>query len=158
MTGEVEPFRVDVDEAVLDDLHRRLALTRFPDPITGTGWEYGTSIDQVRELVEYWRDGYDWRAHEARLNELDAVHDRDRRAGASTSCTCARHAPDALPLFLMHGWPGSFVEFLRRLIPAGCSGRDFHVVVPSLPGYGFSEAPTATGLGHRADRGGRGPS
>ena len=71
MSDAIEPFRVDVDDAVLDDLRERLGRTRFADPIPGTGWEYGTPIDEVRELVEYWRDGYDWRAAEARLNELD---------------------------------------------------------------------------------------
>jgi pimeloyl-ACP methyl ester carboxylesterase len=142
VTSAVEPFRVHVDDAVLDDLRRRLELTRFPDPIPGTGWEYGTPIDEVRDLVAYWRDQYDWRAEEARLNELDQfvteidgvrihfVHARSRRA-------------DALPLLLVHGWPGSIVEFLD-VIPR-LTHDGFHVIAPSLPGYGFSEAPREPG-------------
>jgi pimeloyl-ACP methyl ester carboxylesterase len=142
VTSEVAPFRVHVDDTVLDDLRRRLADTRFPDPIPGTGWEYGTPIDEVRALVEYWRDGYDWRAEEARLNafdqfttEIDGQRIHFVHARASRS--------DALPLLLVHGWPGSIVEFLDvipRLTAAG-----FDVVVPSLPGYGFSDAPRVPG-------------
>ena len=142
MSDGFERFRVDVDDAVLDDLRDRLARTRFPDAIPGTGWEYGTPIDEVRDLVEYWRDEYDWRAAEARLNELDQfvteidgtrihfVHARSPRA-------------DALPLLLVHGWPGSIVEFLDVIPRLTADG--FHVVAPSLPGYGFSEAPRAPG-------------
>ena len=142
MSDGFERFRVDVDDAVLDDLRDRLARTRFPDPIPGTGWEYGTPIDEVRDLVEYWRDEYDWRAAEAQLNELDQfvteidgqrihfVHERSPQA-------------DALPLVLVHGWPGSIVEFLDVIPRLTADG--FHVIVPSLPGYGFSEAPRVPG-------------
>jgi pimeloyl-ACP methyl ester carboxylesterase len=139
--SDVEPFRVAVDDAVLDDLRARLERARFADPVAGTGWEYGAEIDEIRDLVAYWRDGYDWRAAEARLNELDQfttaiddqrihfVHVRSPRA-------------DALPLLLVHGWPGSIVEFLD-VIPQ--LRDEFHLVVPSLPGYGFSEAPKVPG-------------
>ena len=96
---------------MLDDLRSRLAQTRLPDQIEGTGWEYGIPVDYLRELVEYWRDTYDWRAQEARLNEL--AHFRTPIDGQSIHFVHARspHA-DALPLLITHGWPGSVVEFL----------------------------------------------
>jgi len=148
-TDAVSPFEIRVDDAVLDDLRRRLAHTRFPDQIEGTGWEYGVSVASLRDLVAYWRDTYDWRAAEARLNRL--AHFRTRIDGQSIHFVHARspHA-DAMPLLLLHGWPGSIVEFLD-VIPrltdptahGGAAADAFHVVAPSLPGYGFSE-PTRT--------------
>ncbi len=149
MSEAIEPFRIRVDDSVLEDLRHRLAHTRFPDQIEGTGWEYGSPVDTVRELVEYWRDKYDWRAQEALLNELP--HFRTRIDGQSIHFIHARskHA-DAFPLLLVHGWPGSVVEFLdvipRLTDPEAHGGRAadaFHVIAPSLPGYGFSE-PTRT--------------
>jgi epoxide hydrolase len=145
----IERFEIRVDDSVLDDLRNRLASARLPDQIEGTGWEYGIPVDYVRELVDYWRDTYDWRAHEARLNEL--AHFRTSIDGQSIHFIHARspHA-DAFPLLLTHGWPGSVVEFLdviaRLTDPeahGGSAADAFHVVVPSLPGYGFSE-PTRT--------------
>jgi len=148
---DIERFHIGVDESTLEDLRLRLSRTRFPDQIEGTGWEYGTPLAYVRELVEYWRDAYDWRAQEARLNELD--HFRTRIDGQSIHFVHARseHA-DALPLLLIHGWPGSIVEFLdvipRLTDPEGHGGRAgdaFHVIAPSLPGYAFSEPPRTRG-------------
>ncbi|MET1000760.1 MAG: epoxide hydrolase [Acidimicrobiia bacterium] len=137
----IEPFEIRVDDAVLDDLQRRLTATRLPDEIDGAGWDYGIPFGYLGELVAYWRDGYDWRAEEARLNtlpqfrtEIDAqlihfVHSRSPRE-------------DALPLLLTHGWPGSIVEFLDVIGPLT---ESFHVVAPSLPGYGFSGPTKARG-------------
>jgi epoxide hydrolase len=149
VSDEVRPFEIRVDDAVLEDLHDRLAHTRFPDQIEGTGWEYGIPIDYLRELADHWRDDYDWRVHEARLNELD--HFRTEIDGQSIHFVHARSPHDAaLPLLITHGWPGSIVEFLDvipRLTRPEDHGGDpadaFHVVAPSLPGYGFSE-PTRT--------------
>jgi pimeloyl-ACP methyl ester carboxylesterase len=149
MSEAIERFQIRVEDSVLDDLHRRLLQTRFPDQIEGTDWECGTPIDYLRELVEYWCDEYDWRAQEARLNEL--AHFRTRIDGQSIHFIHARSAhADALPLLIMHGWPGSVVEFLdvipRLTEPQAHGGRAedaFHVIAPSLPGYGFSE-PTRT--------------
>jgi epoxide hydrolase len=148
---DIERFHIRVDDSTLEDLRLRLSMTRFPDQIDGTGWEYGTPIAYVRELVRYWRDEYDWRAQEAQLNELD--HFRTRIDGQQIHFVHARsrHA-DALPLLIVHGWPGSVVEFLD-VIPRltdpeahGARAEDaFHVVAPSLPGYGFSEPPRAPG-------------
>ena len=158
MSETVETFRVDVDDSVLQDLHDRLGRTRFPDQIVGTGWEYGIPIDYLRELVEYWRDAYDWRSQEARLNEL--AHFRTAIDGQLIHFIHARspHA-DAMPLLLTHGWPGSVVEFLdvipRLTDPEAYGGRAadaFHVIAPSLPGYGFSEPPRTPGLGCQAHR------
>ena len=149
MSQAIERFQIHVDESVLEDLRNRLARTRFPDQIEGTGWEYGMPIDYLRELVAYWRDAYDWRAQEARLNQLP--HFRTRIDGQSIHFVHARSTrADAFPLLLMHGWPGSIVEFLG-IIPlltepeahGGEAGDAFHVIAPSLPGYGFSE-PTRT--------------
>ena len=149
MSEAIERFQIHVDESVLEDLRNRLARTRFPDQIEGTGWEYGMPIDYLRELVAYWRDAYDWRAQEARLNQLP--HFRTRIDGQSIHFVHARSTrADAFPLLLMHGWPGSIVEFLG-IIPlltepeahGGEAGDAFHVIAPSLPGYGFSE-PTRT--------------
>lgn len=146
---DTEHFEIHVDDAVLDDLRERLERTRLPDEIDATGWEYGIPMGYLRELVDYWRDEFDWRAQEARLNELD--HFRTTLDGQSIHFVHARspHA-DAMPLLLTHGWPGSVVEFLD-VIPrltdpearGGTAADAFHVVAPSLPGYGFSE-PTRT--------------
>jgi pimeloyl-ACP methyl ester carboxylesterase len=139
MTDAVEQFKIRVEDAVLDDLRDRLARTRLADDFDDPAWEYGMPVDYVRDLITYWRDEYDWRAQEARLNEFE--HFRTRIDGQSTHFMHVRAAnSDALPLLLMHGWPGSIVEFLD-VIPRLTD--EFHLVVPSLPGYGFSE-PTRT--------------
>lgn len=151
MPEAIERFRIGVDDAILDDLRLRLARTRFPDQIEGTGWEYGTPIDVLRDLVGYWREEYDWRAEEARLNQLE--HFRTVLDGQSIHFVHARSRHgDALPLLLVHGWPGSIVEFLdvipRLTDPERHGGRAedaFHVIAPSLPGYGFSEPPRTPG-------------
>src|SRR6185312_3620203 len=110
MTETIEPFRIDLEASILDDLQDRLARTRFPDQIEGTGWDYGMPIDYLRELVDHWRHRYDWRAQEAQLNELD--HYRTSIDGQSIHFVHSRSSnPDALPLLLIHGWPGSIVEF-----------------------------------------------
>jgi microsomal epoxide hydrolase len=136
----VRPFKIEVPDAALADLRERLARTRWPDQIPGTGWEYGTELAYLKELCETWRTRYDWRAHEAALNRwpqftttidgqnLHFVHAKSKHAGAS-------------PLILTHGWPGSIVEF-QKILPLLVDPPDprdaFHVVCPSLPGYGFS--------------------
>jgi epoxide hydrolase len=138
MTAAVEPFDIHVDDDTLADLRRRLGRTRGGGQIDDVGWEYGIPLDYVSELVDYWRDVYDWRAEEARLNELP--HFRTHIDGQAIHFIHARspHA-DAFPLLLMHGWPGSVVEFLDVIPLLTHTDSDpFHVVVPSLPGYGFS--------------------
>ena len=134
---------------------RRSRQPAGPDPLSrpdpGTGWEYGIPIDYLQQLVAYWRDHYDWRAEEDRLNSFE--HYRTRIGGQGIHFIHARSAhPEALPLLLTHGWPGSIVEFLD-VIPrltdpeahGGTAGDAFHVIAPSLPGYGFSEPPRTPG-------------
>ena len=130
----INPFRIDVPQADLDDLRERLARTRWPNELAGAGWDYGFPLARLRELAEYWRTGYDWRAHEARLNEL--AHFTTEIDGQRIHFVHIRSArPDALALILTHGWPGSFLEFLDVIEPLS---RDFHLVIPSIPGFGFS--------------------
>ncbi len=144
--AKIRPFKAHVSDRVLTDLHRRLAETRWPDQLPGTDWEYGADIKKVRQLASYWQKQYNWRAQEARINRFDQftteidgqqiyfIHQRSPR-------------PDAMPLMLIHGWPGSIVEFLGLVDPL-TKPKDhntpaFDVVIPSLPGFGFS-GPTTT--------------
>ena len=140
MTNEIRPFRIDIPQAELDDLHRRLASARFAEPVPGDepDWSRGIPVSQVQELAEYWRDGFDWRAQEAALNafpQFTAVID-----GQTIHFLHVRSdRTDAMPLLLTHGYPSSIAEFLDVLGPLTEPGPDaFHVVVPSVPGFGFS--------------------
>ncbi|MFY1690465.1 epoxide hydrolase family protein [Plantactinospora sp. WMMB782] len=144
----IRPFRVEIPQGDLDDLAARLARTNWPAELPGAGDTYGMGTDRVRALVERWRDGFDWRAVEARLNaypqfvtEIDGerihfLHVRSSR-------------PDATPLVLTHGWPGSVLEYLDVIDPltepADPEAPAFHVVVPSLPGFGFSGPTRSAG-------------
>jgi len=147
----IEPFEIRVDAAVLGDLHDRLVRVRLPDQIEGTGWEYGIPTDYLGDLIAYWRDTYDWRTQEMRVNEFD--HFRTGIDGQSIHFIHARSPHvGALPLLLTHGWPGSIVEFLDvipQLTDPPAHGGDaadaFHVIAPSLPGYGFSEQTRTPG-------------
>ncbi|WET83011.1 epoxide hydrolase [Amycolatopsis sp. QT-25] len=130
----IKPFRIDIPQTDLDDLHDRLSRTRWPNEIADAGWDYGFPLARLKELAEHWRTGYDWRAHEAELNELP--HFTTEIDGQNIHFVHVRSAnPDALALILTHGWPGSFLEFLDVIEPLS---RNFHLVVPSIPGYGFS--------------------
>ncbi|MFL6144292.1 MAG: epoxide hydrolase family protein [Labedaea sp.] len=144
MSVELLPFRVDVPQAQLDDLAARLANTRWPDQPDGVGWRLGAPVSYVRELAEYWRSEFDWRAQERRLNgfaQFTTVID-----ATTVHCVHVRSPePDAKPLLLTHGWPGSFVEFLDVVGPltdplahGGHPGDAFHVVLASIPGFAFS--------------------
>lgn len=153
MGDEVVPFRVDVPDAALADLRDRLRRTRWPDAETVDDWSQGVPLGYVRELCAYWADGYDWRASEARLNTFPQYRTEIDGLGIHFLHVRSPH-PDALPLVLTHGWPGSVVEFLDVIGPLtdppayGGDARDaFHVVCPSLPGYGFSDKPTRPGWG-----------
>jgi epoxide hydrolase len=142
-TAAVAPFRIHFDQAQLDDLHARLERTRWPDALPGVGWSRGVPLDYLTALAEHWRSTYDWRTHEARLNEFPQF--TTSLDGQTIHFIHARSPePNALPLLLSHGWPGSIVEFEKvigqRTDPARYGGnpRDaFHVVAPSIPGFGF---------------------
>jgi len=137
-------FRVHVPQADLDDLHDRLARTRWPDELPGAGWDYGIPLDRVRQLADAWQK-LDWRAHEARLNahpQFTTTID-----GANIWFLHIRSAsPDAIPLILTHGWPGSPVEFLD-LIPL--LTPHFHLVIPAIPGFSFSGPTRERGWGQQ---------
>ncbi|MFI0407413.1 epoxide hydrolase family protein [Actinomadura sp. 3N508] len=153
MTGssEIRPFRIDVPEAELQDLRDRLARTRWGAPLPGAAWERGVPVDYLRELAEYWRTSYDWRAQEAALNEFPQFVTEIE--GQTVHFLHVRSPePDALPLLLCHGWPGSVVEFLDMIGPltdprahGGDPADAFHVVIPSMPGFGFSGPPREAG-------------
>ena len=153
MAGEVRPFRLAVPEAELQDLRVRLARTRWPEPATVGDWSQGVPLAYLRELCGYWAGGYDWRATEARLNGLGQFRTGLDGLGVHFLHVRSPH-PEALPLVLTHGWPGSVVEFLKVIGPltdpvadGGEPGDAFHVVCPSLPGYGFSDKPDRPGWG-----------
>jgi pimeloyl-ACP methyl ester carboxylesterase len=150
-TPEVRPFKIQISNQVLQDLRQRLNQTRLPDSIEDDGWDYGVSHAYMKELIEYWRTKYDWREQERRLNQFDQfvceidgldihfIHQRSPVKGA-------------LPLVVVHGWPGSFVEFTKIIGPltdpathGGEANDAFHVVCPSLPGFGFSGKPREPG-------------
>jgi pimeloyl-ACP methyl ester carboxylesterase len=140
----IRPFRIDIPAAELDDLRDRLARTRWPDQLPDVGWDYGIALDDVRELASYWRTGYDWRVHEARLNSFPQFTTKiDEQTVHFLHVRSA--APGALPLIMTHGWPGSVVEFTEIIGPltdpgahGGDPGDAFDLVVPSIPGFGFS--------------------
>ena len=137
----IRPFRIAVPDGDLTDLRERLSRTRWPERECVEDWSQGIPLDYTRELAAYWADGYDWRAREARLNGFDQFITEIE--GLDIHFIHQRSAnPDALPLIMTHGWPGSIVEFAKVIEPLA---EDFHVVCPSLPGYGFSGKPTAAG-------------
>jgi pimeloyl-ACP methyl ester carboxylesterase len=147
MNARPEPFALNIPDTAIVDLRERLARTRFPDQAPGEPWAYGTSVEYMRGLAEYWRTRFDWRAQEGRLNAFPqyktALHDIDVHF-----LHVPGKGPNPCPLLLMHGWPGSVFEFLDlipRLTDPGSFGGDpadaFTVVAPSLPGYGLSFRP-----------------
>jgi epoxide hydrolase len=140
-------FTIDIPQADLDDLRERLLRVRWPAPVPGAGAERGVPQDRMRELVEYWATKYDWRAQEARLNAVPQF--RTTIDGQPIHFLHVRSPrPDAIPLILTHGWPGAVVEFLDVIGPLTEPGGDdpaFHLVIPSLPGYGYSAPLTGTG-------------
>jgi microsomal epoxide hydrolase len=151
MSDALRPYRIDVPEADLQDLRDRLARTRWAPPAPTPGWDRGIPEDYLRRLAAYWETDYDWRAHEAALNAYPQYL-WDVEGGPVHVLVAASPEPDAFPLLLTHGWPGSVAEFLRVLGPltdprahGGDPADAFHVVAPSLPGYGFSGPASAPG-------------
>jgi pimeloyl-ACP methyl ester carboxylesterase len=149
----VKQFRIEIPDADLRDLRDRLARTRWPESETVQDWSQGVPLAYLKELCGYWGERYDWRATEARVNALPHFHTVIDGLGIHFLHVRSPHA-DALPLVITHGWPGSIVEFLKVIGPltvptahGGDAGDAFHVVCPSLPGYGFSDKPTRPGWG-----------
>jgi pimeloyl-ACP methyl ester carboxylesterase len=147
----IRPFTIRVEDSVLADLRQRLARSRLPDEVENSNWDYGVSLSYMKELIAYWQTDYDWREQERRLNQFDQfvtnidgldihfIHQRSKE-------------PNATPLVVVHGWPGSFVEFAKIIGPltdpvahGGDRSDAFHVVCPSLPGFGFSSKPREPG-------------
>jgi pimeloyl-ACP methyl ester carboxylesterase len=149
--GQIHPFRIEIPQADLDDLRARLSRTRWPDQLADVGWDYGTPLGYLRELADYWRADYDWRVHERQLNGFPQFTTNIQ--GQRVHFLHVRSAePGAVPLIMTHGWPGSVVEFTKVIGPltdprahGGDPARAFDVVVPSLPGYGFSGPTTEPG-------------
>lgn len=147
----IERFEIRVPQAVLDDLRQRIRCARWPEPLDDPDWSYGIEQGSLKELAAYWADSYDWRAHEAEQNAFPQF--RTDIEGQSIHFLHARsQRDDAIPLLLTHGWPGSVVEFSQVIGPLtqpeahGADAADaFHVVCPSLPGYGFSQPNNAKG-------------
>lgn len=147
MSDAITPFVLDTPETELTDLKDRLARTRWPEPATEEGWAQGVPLDAARALIDYWRDGYEWRRCEARLNALGQF--KTEIDGCGIHFLHIRSPePDALPLMMTHGWPGSVIEFMGVIGPltdprahGGDPANAFHLVLPSLPGYGFSDRP-----------------
>jgi len=147
----ISPFHVDVPQAALDDLQARLARTRWPERETVDDWSQGVPLASARALIDYWREDYDWRAFETKINGFPQFRTLIDGVGIHFIHARSPH-PGALPILLSHGWPGSVVEFLdvidRLTDPVRFGGKAtdaFDVVVPSMPGYGFSDRPSGTG-------------
>ncbi|MBM3770707.1 MAG: epoxide hydrolase [Acidimicrobiia bacterium] len=147
----VVPFKIQVPDAVLSDLRTRLQRARFADEFPGVGWDYGTNLGYLQSIISYWRDKYDWRAQEKRLNRFSQF--KTNLAGLDIHFIHQRSStPTATPVLLLNGWPSSIIEYDKVIEPmtnpaahGGQASDAFHVVVPSMPGYGFSDKPRERG-------------
>jgi len=153
MSDAITPFTLSIPQAALDDLATRLALTRWPEKEPVGDWSQGVPLTALQDFVGYWRDGYDWRRCEARLNALGQFSTQIDGLSIHFLHIRSPH-PNAMPLLLTHGWPGSVIEFMGVIGPlsdpvahGGRAEDAFDLVIPSLPGYGFSGKPEATGWG-----------
>ena len=152
-TSDIRPFHVDIPEEALEDLRRRIAATNWPEKETVADESQGVPLAMIQQLARYWATDYDWRRCEARLNALPQFITELDGLDIHFLHVRSQH-DDALPLIISHGWPGSIIEQLKLIDPLtnptahGASAADaFHVVIPSMPGYGFSGKPTSTGWG-----------
>ncbi|GAB7361114.1 hypothetical protein MBLNU230_g1151t1 [Neophaeotheca triangularis] len=145
-------YEIAVPESKLQALREKLQVATFPDELDGAAWDYGAPLKDVKRLAEYWKDGFDWRAHEAKLNELPNYHQPVKVDGFDELDIHYIHQPsdssDAIPLLFAHGWPGSYLEVTKMLaaLKQSNNGVAFHVVAPSLPNFGWSEGPKKTGF------------
>lgn len=154
-----EAFQIAIPDSEIEDLKQRLEQTRWPSEVTDSGWQYGSNLAYIQELCEYWRTSFDWRAQEAKLNQMPQFTTQVSADGIEDYTVHYVHqqgaGPNPLPLVFTHGWPGSFFEVSKVLGPLtdpGAHGGDpadaFTVIAPSLPGFGFSEIPDSGGFGH----------
>jgi epoxide hydrolase len=159
VNSEIRPFRIDIPQADLDDLRDRLHRTRWASQLPGGGWRRGVPVAYLKELAAYWRTGYDWRTHEAHLNQFpQSITEID---GQQIHFAHVRSPePGALPLLLTHSWPNSILEFagiIGPLADPGAHGGDpaqaFDVVAPSIPGFGFSPSLSRQTSGRGASNG-----
>jgi microsomal epoxide hydrolase len=149
---ELQPFKIDVPQSVLDDLQQRLAHTRWTDELPGAGWDYGANLAYMKELIHYWQAQFDWRKQEAMLNRFPQF--RAEVDGLGIHFIYVRgKGPDPIPIIITHGWPGSFFEIIKLIPlltdPAAYGGDPvdaFDLVIPSLPGFGFSDRPKERGF------------
>lgn len=153
MSDRIMPFHLAIPDDALVDLRRRLECTRWPDRETVGDWSQGVPLAQAQALIDYWRTGYDWRRCEAQLNSLGQFTTEIDGLSIHFLHVRSKHA-NAMPMLLSHGWPGSVIEFLKVIGPltdpeahGGRAEDAFHLVIPSLPGFGFSGKPTGTGWG-----------
>ena len=149
--SSITPFEIVVPDAAISDLKTRLQNTRLPDQISETTWEYGTDKTYLAELIDYWENEFDWKEQERTLNEFDHFKTEIDEIEMHFIHQRSEH-PDAIPLMIVHGWPGSISEFSKIIDPlvdpvayGGSASDAFHVITPSLPGFGFSSAPTQPG-------------
>ncbi|KAI4241534.1 MAG: hypothetical protein L6R40_004514 [Gallowayella cf. fulva] len=150
---EFEPFRLSIPQDSLDRLKQKLSLTFLPDELEDSEWEYGTPLADVRRLLHYWQEKYDWRHHEAQINKLPQYTTRISVKDFDDLDLHFLHQPssvkNAIPLLFVHGWPGSFLE-VTKILPLLSNVKDgepaFHIVAPSLPNYGFSQGVTKKGF------------
>ncbi|MEC9223980.1 MAG: epoxide hydrolase [Pseudomonadota bacterium] len=149
--SSITPFEIVVSDAAISDLKTRLQNTRLPDQISETTWEYGTDKTYLTELIDYWENEFDWKEQERTLNEFDHFKTEIDEIEMHFIHQRSEH-PDAIPLMIVHGWPGSISEFSKIIDPlvdpvayGGSESDAFHVITPSLPGFGFSSAPTQPG-------------
>jgi pimeloyl-ACP methyl ester carboxylesterase len=153
MTEQIRPFTIDVPQAQLDDLRQRLHHTRWPDAEVVDDWSQGVPLAYMQEICRYWADEYDWPSRQAALNRFDQFVTEIDGVDIHFIHQCSSN-PDAIPLLITHGWPGSVVEFHKVIEPltepaahGGDTADSFHVIAPSLPGFGFSGKPTEVGWG-----------
>ncbi len=147
----VTPFQISIPDSAIGDLKRRLTNTRLPDQIAGTSWEYGTDSSYLKELLDYWQNDFDWREQETELNKFDQFKTEIDGLDIHFIHQLSEN-PDAIPLMMVHGWPGSVAEFAKIIGPltnpeshGGSQADSFHLIAPSLPGFGFSEKPKQPG-------------
>ena len=153
MSAEIKPYRISVGDDVLDDLRSRLRNTRWPEAELVDDWSQGVPLKWIKDICRYWAEEYDWRAREGRLNRFTQFMTGIDGLDIHFLHVRSPH-PDAMPLIITHGWPGSVVEFHKVIEPltnptafGGNAADAFHVVCPSLPGFGFSAKPGTTGWG-----------